>query len=228
MKKRILFKAYIWFDDGTTKTLEASIEGDSEEYRHSGEAVRAWLEEKYPNMREFRLAASKIVLEPKGEPAALTDKTEHGDSRARVAVYGTLKRGHANHRFLERAEYLGDVLFTGAIQLVDLGAFPGVVDRRLDKSAPNSSVLCEVFAVSQEELRACDGLEGHPNFYERKKVHTPYGRAWLYMLPEVSRGTRYLDFPAPAGDCCASVWGVSESVAAAAVNSAAPQVLERG
>jgi gamma-glutamylcyclotransferase (GGCT)/AIG2-like uncharacterized protein YtfP len=99
----------------------------------------------------------------------------------KVFVYGTLKRGHSNHRLLSRgnAEFLGRAYVEGGWRMLDLGAFPGVVR---DGNQKDGRVFGEVFSCDIETLATLDLLEGHPSFYERQKVATPYGKAWMYYL----------------------------------------------
>lgn len=117
----------------------------------------------------------------------------------RVFVYGTLKRGGANHRLV--APYLRAVA-AGRIPgaLVDLGDYPGWVDGA-------GEVAGEVLRLERvdEALRVFDALEdyrgpGDPaNLYERVAVTvaTDAGpvRAWAYRYlgsvagrPRVSGG----------------------------------------
>lgn len=103
----------------------------------------------------------------------------------RVFVYGTLKQGHGNHRLLAQAKFLGRCAVEGPHRLVSLGGFPGLVEKpNLDPH----KIVGEVYQVNEDTLQALDFLEGHPRFYERRKVSTPFKNAWTYYLPEA-----YLD-----------------------------------
>lgn len=96
---------------------------------------------------------------------------------ARVFVYGTLKRGHHNHRLLEagRARCLGAGRIAGTMH--DLGAFPAVA------LSGDGTVHGEVYEVSAETLRALDRLEGTPNFYQRTRVSMSTGMGtWVYNM----------------------------------------------
>ena len=105
---------------------------------------------------------------------------EAGPNRPRVFVYGTLKRGEANHHLLDGATFLGDCKVVGAYTMVDLGWYPGVV-RRNDRV--DSEISGEVYEVDEPTLYSLDCLEGHPDFYERRKISTDYKNAWMYSLP---------------------------------------------
>ena len=108
----------------------------------------------------------------------MADKVKSG---IRVFVYCTLKAGHGNHRALEKAEKLGTCVLNGPFTLIDLGWFPGLIEA---PSKAQNKVLGEVYLIDEATLAVLDRIEGHPNFYERKKIETPWKKAWAYMLPE--------------------------------------------
>jgi gamma-glutamylcyclotransferase (GGCT)/AIG2-like uncharacterized protein YtfP len=80
--------------------------------------------------------------------------------RARLFVYGTLRKGHAPPEIADavaQLEPLGKGVARG--QLYDLGAYPGAVF----ESGPNAAPIeGEVYAVPDERaLRALDTYEGY-------------------------------------------------------------------
>ena len=105
-----------------------------------------------------------------------------------VFVYGSLKKGFGNHRLLARAKFIANAcIFDG--KMLDLGAFPALIEGHMD-------IEGELYAVDDATFAALDRLEGHPTFYERKKVEvypsTEEGgmdceEAWCYFLSEDSR-----------------------------------------
>lgn len=99
----------------------------------------------------------------------------------RVFVYGTLKQGHGNHDALRHSDFLGRCALTGNYALLSLGWFPGLIE---SKDQPQRTVVGEVYRISRETLDVLDMIEGHPNFYRRVKVSTPWKGAWAYFLPE--------------------------------------------
>lgn len=107
------------------------------------------------------------------------NKTKHGP---KAFVYGTLKKGHGNHRLLRSAEFLGRAYVEGPWKMTNLGAFPAVVS-----SETPSRIFGEVYLINTEILGALDLLEGYPHFYTRTKVQTPHGRAWMYHLNPASQ-----------------------------------------
>lgn len=111
----------------------------------------------------------------------------------RVFVYGTLKEGHGNHPALASAEFLGTHVVEGGYKMYNMGYFPGVV-RDADST---DSLHGEVYLVDEPTLQHLDFIEGHPNFYERTKISTPWKRAWVYLLrPEDVEGQPVI----PLGD----------------------------
>lgn len=116
-----------------------------------------------------------------------------------VFVYGSLMRGFHNHRLLQHdaARYVGRAETQARYTLVDLGAFPGLLE------AGSARVRGEIYDVDEPTLAKLDRLEGHPRFYQRKHVllarRPPPLRAagvaravWAYFLPSEEFGHRPL------------------------------------
>lgn len=110
-------------------------------------------------------------------------------NRSRVFVYGTLKQGFGNHEYYlgnnEAVKYLGRCYITGDFRMYSNGAFPIVTagsdpDRR-------AHIVGEVYEIDEYTLDALDALEGHPEWYQRIKVDTPFRKAWVYTMPADSR-----------------------------------------
>lgn len=99
----------------------------------------------------------------------------------RLFVYGTLKRGHGNNVLLDKATFVGRCIISTHYTLHSLGGFPGLV--RTKREQPGI-VGGEVWEVDDLTLRRVDQLEGHPEWYTREEVQTPFGVAWTYTLPE--------------------------------------------
>jgi len=103
-------------------------------------------------------------------------------SGIRVFVYGTLKNGHGNFPALEGATFLGRCFIEGGNRMLDLNWYPGVVK---DATMPaESRIYGEVYLIDEDILNTLDCIEGHPHFYAREKVATPWKKAWCYFLPE--------------------------------------------
>lgn len=89
-------------------------------------------------------------------------------------VYGTLKRGHANHPQLGGAPFVGAATMPG-VDLHDLGPFPMAIDGE-------GAVQGEVFQVDAGTLNRLDRFEGAPRLYRREARALSDGRrAWIYL-----------------------------------------------
>lgn len=102
--------------------------------------------------------------------------------KVRLFVYGTLKNGHHNSVLLDeaKAQLIGHDSIHGRFNLFDLGGFPAITDGN-----KLSHIRGELYSLPDDEaLAAIDHLEGHPNFYRRRKVwtHHLHKRAWVYVL----------------------------------------------
>lgn len=80
-----------------------------------------------------------------------------------VFVYGTLKRGHGNNGLLFGQTYIGTGCTRNKFALYK-DSLPYLVDD------PQTPIGGEVYEVSDECLERLDSLEGHPNWYRRKKI----------------------------------------------------------
>jgi gamma-glutamylcyclotransferase (GGCT)/AIG2-like uncharacterized protein YtfP len=101
-------------------------------------------------------------------------------------VYGTLKSGHDNHEFLSASVRVGECTLVREWKMVALDGYPAVV------ATPGEPrpVTGEVYTVDATVLRALDRLEGHPHYYERTTIDTPWNAAWCYFL-----GSDYAGWP---------------------------------
>ena len=94
-----------------------------------------------------------------------------------VFVYGTLRRGQANHHLLHGARWGGEQRLPGA-RLHDLGPFPMAI-ATADTAA--DAVHGELWWVDAATLERLDHLEGHPRLYERRRLPLDSGeQAWVY------------------------------------------------
>ena len=106
----------------------------------------------------------------------------------KIFVYGTLKSGNSTRGLdgfgLEDVEKrkLGIASTTDSkFNMVDLGAFPGVVING------EYDIIGEVWEGGEDFLDLCDSIEGHQkdkhkNFYHRDLVNTTEGPAYIYHL----------------------------------------------
>lgn len=100
-------------------------------------------------------------------------KAENYSDTHMVAVYGTLKRRHGNHRLLQNSKYIGEFLTKKKYPMVVKGSIPfvghGFEFLGLDKEVGHNIVV-EVYEVDSDTLKQLDSLEGHPNWYYRDVV----------------------------------------------------------
>ena len=101
-----------------------------------------------------------------------------------VFVYGTLRRGCSNARFLANTEFVGYGSTVDSYSLYadrDSG-LPCVVER------PLTAIVGELYRVSSALLLGpLDALEEHPEVYRRKLVPVVVNgfeyAAWMYIWP---------------------------------------------
>lgn len=114
-----------------------------------------------------------------------------------LMVYGTLKRGFYNHRVMGDAKFLGECITRGFV-MRDLGSFPCV-------TKGDSTVLGELYELTDEQFQYCDRLEGYPSFYNREQVTAhmtemvgdefpSHNGVWIYTMhnskaPIIASGT---------------------------------------
>jgi len=108
----------------------------------------------------------------------------------RVVVYGTLRRGGNNHRYLSGASFLGTHLTEARFTMLDVGAWPGVI------GGGETAIVSEVYQVTPAILARLDRLEDCPRRYRRLALATPWGDAWLYLYRPPCRGHKRI----PGGD----------------------------
>ncbi len=101
-----------------------------------------------------------------------------------VFVYGTLKKGYENHKYLERS----GVKFIGEAKTVQkyvmyFNKYPYV-----SKDKAISHIHGELYFVDEKVLKDLDKLEGHPDWYRREivQIRLENGKeleAYLYFNP---------------------------------------------
>lgn len=123
-----------------------------------------------------------------------------------IFVYGTLKTGHGNNPLLVRhgSLFMGPAITVDKFLLND--GFPFVFraperPSKAEELAPfMGHVIGEVWCVTEEGLRACDALEGHPHAYCRTPIEVIYGpdkervTAGIYLM---SLKNRFPDLQKP-------------------------------
>lgn len=94
-------------------------------------------------------------------------------------VYGSLRRGGANHRELRGAAFLGAARTTGGYALVRIDEYPALV-------AGSQSVAGELYAVDAALLEELDAFEGEA--YARDRIELEDGRLTLVYRLRSPRG----------------------------------------
>ncbi|MGH8477836.1 MAG: gamma-glutamylcyclotransferase family protein [Methylococcales bacterium] len=97
-----------------------------------------------------------------------------------VAVYGSLKAGCYNHRYLRTATFIGRFHTSPEYTMINLGAYPAII------SDGNTAIEVEVYAVDSDTLRALDELEEHPDCYRRTRVNIANMDVFIYILTKRS------------------------------------------
>jgi gamma-glutamylcyclotransferase (GGCT)/AIG2-like uncharacterized protein YtfP len=91
-------------------------------------------------------------------------------------VYGSLKRGFANHGLLWGQAFVREARTAPGFELVSFRTIPGLI-------AGRRSIQGEVWAVDDACLRRLDAVEGHPRTYRRTPVPlADGGTAQAYLM----------------------------------------------
>jgi gamma-glutamylcyclotransferase (GGCT)/AIG2-like uncharacterized protein YtfP len=99
------------------------------------------------------------------------------DSDPLLFVYGSLKRGMANHAQLQQAAWVGCARLEG-LALYDLGPFPMAIAC----SEPDSAIEGELYTVDAALLEQLDRFEGAPRLYQRELYRLNSREAiWVYV-----------------------------------------------
>ena len=104
-------------------------------------------------------------------------------------VYGTLKRGERNHPLLMDEKYLGDTGTSPDYLLVDLGPYPGMVEKPLG----GFSVQGELFEIPYKLIIELDKTEGSPFLFNLELITLADGsKAFSYLYKQSIEGGRIL------------------------------------
>jgi len=101
-----------------------------------------------------------------------------------ILAYGSLKKGYGLNKVLKNSEYLGKARTTDNYTLIDGANFPFLIERN------GKGAIGELYEVDAPTMLWLDKIEGHPNFYERKKILTTTENGdkievWAYIHPDV-------------------------------------------
>lgn len=124
--------------------------------------------------------------------------TKKKDTKYKIAVYGSLRRGEYNYKGhgLDTQTYLGTFETEPIFSLYSSGSYPCL------KESGTTSIVMDVFEVDEATFKAVNQLEGYrgaehtkTNFYNRKMIVTPFGEAAYFVyndsverMPRVESG----------------------------------------
>ena len=120
-----------------------------------------------------------------------------------VLVYGTLRKGHSNHRLLHNAEYMDTRNLCLPFVMKHLGGFPGLLPDR-----DEHWTVCELYKVDDDTFQRLDYLEGYPSFYNRSQIYLPEGPAWIYWLTDEEYYQHYPEIESGDWDDAGSVYSM--------------------
>jgi len=104
-------------------------------------------------------------------------------------VYGTLKRGKKNHYALMNAHYLNESCTSLDYLLVDLGHYPGMVEKQQD----GFSIQGELFKIPYDLLVELDKIEDAPFLFNLEPITLADGsKAFAYLYKQSILGAKIL------------------------------------
>ncbi len=107
----------------------------------------------------------------------------------KVFVYGTLRKNLSWHHLLENSEFIGNAITEEKYSMY-ADSIPYVIE-----SEKISNIVGEVYLVDEKTFKKLDQLEGHPNWYQRKKIAVVLKdekiECWIYFYPN-STGQKIL------------------------------------
>ena len=104
-------------------------------------------------------------------------------------IYGTLKRGERNHHALVNAHYLNKSCTSPDYLLVDLGTYPGMVE----KPQEGFSVQGELFEIPYKLIIELDKIEDAPFLFNLEPITLANGsKAFAYLYKQSIAGKKIL------------------------------------
>ncbi len=100
----------------------------------------------------------------------------------RVFVYGSLRRGGEFHGALAGTEWLGDWVTPTEWYMWDYDGYPALTP------GGRTAVVGEVYRITESVLARLDEIEEYPERYLRSQIETPFGQAWVYVVPDLPTG----------------------------------------
>ena len=143
--------------------------------------------------KTFEIFNRKLWIKDNGvlySKANVLDEKKH-----LMAVYGTLKRFNSNYyHYLKFQTFVGSGKSVDKLKMVSSG-IPYVLPK--DNTNKGHHINVDVFSLRDKALKQIDLLEGHPNWYERKKtkIRLTNGSivsAWLYFNDSATDDGNYI------------------------------------
>ena len=105
------------------------------------------------------------------------------DTRHRVFVYGTLKRGQRNFHYLRDSEFVAEFITEAVYSMHSFDTYPAVC------LPGQHAIHGEIYHVSDAQFQQLDELDSYPDYYQRIEIPTHHGDAWMYIVEsELCRG----------------------------------------
>jgi gamma-glutamylaminecyclotransferase len=120
--------------------------------------------------------------------------TGSAEARCVLFVYGSLKRGHANHQQLAGARFIGVARTARAFALREIDGYPALVPGE-------RAIAGELYELSLPSLSALDEFEG--DGYKREEIELADGAvaiAYLARSPRAGTPLSASEWPKPRSD----------------------------
>ena len=110
----------------------------------------------------------------------------------KIAVYGSLREGHGNHRaLLSASKKLSTEVVNIPFKMISLGGFPGLVP----SEDGDNEITIETYEVDDRTYDRVEHLEGYPHFYQKATITTSQGDMEIYVLesPRYKQNATYVE-----------------------------------
>ncbi|MFT7624642.1 MAG: gamma-glutamylcyclotransferase (GGCT)/AIG2-like uncharacterized protein YtfP [Myxococcota bacterium] len=93
-----------------------------------------------------------------------------------VFVYGSLRKGEEYQNHLSGAPCLGPWTTPPTWEMWDLDSYPAITP------GGDTAIVGELYSIDDDLLARLDVLEEVPTLYQRHRIETPLGPAWIYVV----------------------------------------------
>jgi molybdenum cofactor cytidylyltransferase len=160
-----------------------------------GEGLNVYLRQHAGETREVAVESADVLCDldtPQDYERLRRDFAAGAASpgRFRLFVYGTLMRGGVRHGILHDQRFLREAVTRPKYQLLDLGAYPGLVVAAMDGRA----IQGELYDVERRLIPQLDRIEGAPELYRLEPVEIEQEAAvWAYIYQGRTAGPPILE-----------------------------------